>query len=508
MIETLLDAWAHFRVAFDSLGIPRLLWIFYWSTTLLFAFIVPLFLGGTLTLRQWYIRNIHRLFEYCDSIIKERKHLLGFDYEEETPEELEKDHQYKRRHLPSYVAEEDGEKEKSFRFGDIAPLVMSGVCSINDDEVMKRFNASNEHKLWNMLTRTSIHPVFMSHRLNAIWALSFVWRWCWLLPLRVMVFMFSICWLIFATLILMIIPKSVSWYDTAYEWMMKLFFRLITHSFSAVINFHYPENKAKKGGICVANHTSPLDAVILSYDNCYSLIGQRHGGFLGFIMTILDQTCSHIWFERHESKDRQMVIDRLQAHCSNKESRPVLIFPEGTCINNTSVMMFKKGSFEIDTIIYPVAIKYNTLYTEAFWNSSEQSIVRYLFMMLTSWALVCNVWYLPAMRKEPNEDAITFANRVKSLIATQGGLVDLQWDGMIKRKQLSQKIKESLMDRERREFLAQSNYLPRTLSSGNLLANLQAAHAASNNSNNFNSNNLQGSKSAHNLQSVIDSESS
>lgn len=33
------------------------------------------------------------------------------------------------------------------------------------------------------------------------------------------------------------------------------------------------------------------------------------------------------------------------------------IFWTGTCINNTSVMMFKKGSFEIGGTIYPVAIK-------------------------------------------------------------------------------------------------------------------------------------------------------
>lgn len=32
-------------------------------------------------------------------------------------------------------------------------------------------------------------------------------------------------------------------------------------------------------------------------------------------------------------------------------------FTLGTCINNTSVMMFKKGSFEISGDIYPVAIK-------------------------------------------------------------------------------------------------------------------------------------------------------
>ena len=50
---------------------------------------------------------------------------------------------------------------------------------------------------------------------------------------------------------------------------------------------------------------------------------------------------------------------------------PILIFPEGTCINNTSVMQFKKGSFEVGGTIYPVAIKYDPKFGDAFWNSSE-----------------------------------------------------------------------------------------------------------------------------------------
>lgn len=48
---------------------------------------------------------------------------------------------------------------------------------------------------------------------------------------------------------------------------------------------------------------------------------------------------------------------RLRSHASDLNKLPILIFPEGTCINNTSVMMFKKGSFEIGCPIYPVAIK-------------------------------------------------------------------------------------------------------------------------------------------------------
>lgn len=105
----------------------------------------------------------------------------------------------------------------------------------------------------------------------------------------------------------------------------------------------------------------------------------------------------------------------------------------GTCVNNTSVMMFKKGSFEIGATIYPVAIKvlwscwrpdvlsgllartlphctsiflifflsqYDPQFGDAFWNSSKYSMVSYLLRMMTSWALVCNVWYLPAMHQQ------------------------------------------------------------------------------------------------------------
>ena len=35
-----------------------------------------------------------------------------------------------------------------------------------------------------------------------------------------------------------------------------------------------------------------------------------------------------------------------------------------------------------------------------------------------------------------NEDAIEFANRVKHEIALKGGLVDLVWDGNLKRQQV------------------------------------------------------------------------
>ena len=52
-----------------------------------------------------------------------------------------------------------------------------------------------------------------------------------------------------------------------------------------------------------------------------------------------------------------MIFFRLKEHVAVKNNLPILIFPEGTCINNTSIMMFKKGSFEVGATIYPIAIK-------------------------------------------------------------------------------------------------------------------------------------------------------
>ena len=96
---------------------------------------------------------------------------------------------------------------------------------------------------------------------------------------------------------------------------------------------------------------------VLACDNCYALVGQRQGGFLGVLQRALGRATSHIWFERFEIKDRELVARRLREHVEDPNKLPILIFPEGTCINNSAVMMFKKGSFEVGGRVFPVAIK-------------------------------------------------------------------------------------------------------------------------------------------------------
>lgn len=338
------------------------------------------------------------------------------------------------------------EQYKDFDLSTVFDYVKVGVEAIIEDQVTSRFE-TEELKNWNLLIRTNRGYEFISWKLTIIWMCGFFIRYFFLFPLRVIICFVGILWLILTTGLIGLLPPSrfKRWIN---ERSYIMAFRIMSRSLSGVITIHNKQWRPAKGSVCVANHTSPYDVVILSVDNCYSLIGQRHGGFLGLLQRALARASPHIWFERSEVRDRHAVARRLKEHVSDPNNPPILIFPEGTCINNTSVMQFKKGSFEVGSVIYPVAIKYDPRFGDAFWNSSRYSMLQYLYMMMTSWAIVCDVWYLPPMYQEEGETAIDFANRVKSSIAKQGGLVDLVWDGQLKRV----KAKKEWRERQQEEF--------------------------------------------------------
>lgn len=336
---------------------------------------------------------------------------------------------------------ETGKEETNLEFHlhHCMDLVKAGMESIIEDQVTSVFEAE-ELRSWNLLTRTNMQYEFLTWRLTIIWAMGFVVRYFFLLPLRVLIFVIGVWWLIVCTACVGTLPDG-AFKQRVNNALSLICFNFLSRCISAVITYHNSDDKPRSG-ICVANHTSPIDVLVLMCDSCYSLIGQRHNGFLGLLQRALARASPHIWFERSEVKDRHAVARRLKEHISVADNPPILIFPEGTCINNTSVMQFKKGSFEVGGTIYPVAIKYDARFGDAFWNSSRYGMLHYLLNMMTSWAIVCDVWYLPAMHRDPDESAVDFANRVKAVIARRGGLVDLMWDGQLKRMKAKKEWRE------------------------------------------------------------------
>ena len=339
-----------------------------------------------------------------------------------------------------------------FELADACEFISSGVGAIMEDEVTKCFS-TEEVEEWNFLTRTKYH-MNLSLKLEILLWLSVVFRFGMFFLLRLPIGLTSLLWLgitVYVLSVLGFLFPNKQWRRKAERYCTMVCCRLIAAAFSAHITIHNPHNRAQCGSVCVANHTTPIDIVMLAVDNSFTLVGQRHGGFMGLIQKACSLAQKHIWFERQAAKDRQMVTKRLKEHVEDSNNNPILLFPEGTCINNTSVFMFKKGCFELGATIYPVVIKYHRAFADPFWNSQEQGILTYLFMLMTSWAIVCDVYYLEPTRIQENETAIEFAQRVKADICRKGGLVDLPWDGMIKRAGNENYLRK-LVEDERRMY--------------------------------------------------------
>ena len=73
-----------------------------------------------------------------------------------------------------------------------------------------------------------------------------------------------------------------------------------------------------------------------------------------------------------------IVAERMKQHVQAADTTPLLIFPEGTCVNNEYCVMFKRGAFDLGATVCPVAIKYNKVFVDAFWNSKRQSFTAHL----------------------------------------------------------------------------------------------------------------------------------
>ncbi|XP_062873863.1 glycerol-3-phosphate acyltransferase 3-like isoform X2 [Trichomycterus rosablanca] len=404
---------------------------------LVLLLMLPAMFGLSLGITETYMKILIKTLEWATLKIQKSnleemiKHSSSNSLIQRDDSSLEKEIGELRRTRPRSAA------GGAFTLSDVFYFSRKGIESIVEDEVTQRFS-SEELQSWNLLTRTNINFHYISLKLSVVWVIGVVVRYGVLLPLRITLAFIGLSWLVVGTTVVGFLPncRLKDWFS---ELVHVMCYRICARGLSATIHYHNRENKPQKGGICVANHTSPIDVVILANDGGYAMV---HRGLMGVVQRAMVRACPHVWFERAEMKDRHLVTQRLRNHVHDKKKLPILIFPEGTCINNTSVMMFKKGSFEIGGTIYPVAIKYDPRFGDAFWNSGRYSMVNYLLRMMTSWAIVCNVWYLPPMTQQEGEDAVQFANRVKSAIARQGGLVDLIWDGGLKRAKVKDTFKQ------------------------------------------------------------------
>ncbi|KAI4370813.1 hypothetical protein MLD38_019121 [Melastoma candidum] len=313
---------------------------------------------------------------------------------------------------------------------DISPTLNEAAGAIVDDSFTRCFK-SNTPEPWNW----NIY-------LFPLWCLGVLIRYLVLFPARVVVLALGHLIFFASFFSVQILLKGQPKFRKKIErFLAELLSSFYVASWTGVIKYHGPRPSMRSNQVFVANHTSMIDFIILEQIAPFAVIMQKHPGWVGFLQRFILDTVGGVWFDRTENKDREIVARKLKDHVKGADN-PLLIFPEGTCVNNQYSVMFKKGAFELGCSVCPVAIKYNKIFVDAFWNSKKQSFAKHLVRLMTSWAVVCDVWFLEPQNLRPGETPAEFAERVRDIICARAGLKKVHWDGYLKHTRPSPKLRE------------------------------------------------------------------
>ncbi|KAI7731127.1 hypothetical protein M8C21_011436 [Ambrosia artemisiifolia] len=306
------------------------------------------------------------------------------------------------------------------------------ISNLDSEDSFTRCFKSNPPETWNW--NVYLFP---------LWCLGVVVRYGILFPVRALILTSG--WIIFLSCYIPV-HLLLKGHDKLRKKLERALVELICSFFVAswtgVVKYHGPRPCARPKQVFVANHTSMIDFIILEQTTAFAVIMQKHPGWVGLLQKTILESVGCILFNRSEAKDREIVSRKLREHVEGAENNPLLIFPEGTCVNNNYTVMFKKGAFELGSTVCPIAIKYNKIFVDAFWNSKKQSFTTHLLQLMTSWAVVCDVWYLEPQNMKPGETPIEFAERVREIISARAGIKMVPWDGFLKYSRPSPKHRE------------------------------------------------------------------
>ncbi|KAL6776637.1 GPAT2 [Auxenochlorella protothecoides x Auxenochlorella symbiontica] len=322
---------------------------------------------------------------------------------------------------------------------DISSPLNDAASAIVDDSFLRCFtSAVDEPWNWNFY-------------LLPLWILGVVLRNAIIFPLRLLTLLLGALVFIVAFMVAEALPAKHR--TLAERRVVQFMAQIFVTSWTGVIRYHGPRPVSTANRVWVANHTSMIDYAVLCAYTPFAAIMQLHPGWVGLFQKRYLNSLGCLYFNRTQAKDRTLVHQRMRDHVADPNSMPLLIFPEGTCVNNEYCVMFRKGAFDLGATVCPIAIKYNKIFVDAFWNSKRQSFTAHLLKIMRSWALVCDVYFLEPQSKQPGESSQEFAERVQAMIAKRARLTVAPWDGYLKYYNLAEKHPD-LIESQRRTYSA------------------------------------------------------
>ncbi|GAA0149835.1 acyltransferase [Lithospermum erythrorhizon] len=246
--------------------------------------------------------------------------------------ELDLDRQNLEDYLPSYSIHDTHTQLRLHDLIDISPTLTEAAGAIVD--------IFQEPWNWNIY-------------LFPLWCMGIIVRYGILFPSRVIVLVIG--WMIFLS---SYIPVHIllKGHDKLRKKLERCLVELIccffVASWTGIVKYHGSRPSIRFGlsrsyeQVFVGNHTSMIDFIILEQMTAFAVIMQKHPGWVGVLQSTILESVGCIW---------------QSEHVEGPDNNPLLIFPEGTCVNNHYTVMFKKGAFELGNTVCPITIKYNKI---------------------------------------------------------------------------------------------------------------------------------------------------
>ncbi|KAG1579450.1 hypothetical protein G6F48_011150 [Rhizopus delemar] len=243
---------------------------------------------------------------------------------------------------------------------------------------------------------------------------------------------------------------------------VKYYCKAILLSLGVKVNYIGNKPTLDSPHVFVANHTSYLDYILLSaHQFPHAVVMARHGGALGFLQNNGLNYLHSLTFDRSNVTERKDLSESLRKHVKAPENRgnPMIIFPEGTCVNNRYVIRFQKGAFELGVKVCPVGIKYYNTFGDPYWDT-RKGFMHYAYYRMTRWITPVDVIYCEPQSPKEDEDAVEYSDRVKEIIASSAELEQVDFNGMAKRELLNVSKRGKRALRKEGERYDERNIIP------------------------------------------------
>ncbi|XP_055526242.1 lysophosphatidylcholine acyltransferase isoform X3 [Wyeomyia smithii] len=176
--------------------------------------------------------------------------------------------------------------------------------------------------------------------------------------------------------------------------------------------------------ICVAPHTAFYDSICVILFGPSAVVAKYETASLPFFGKLIDYA-QPIYVCREDPNSRQTTIKEIIERANSKENWPqILIFPEGTCTNRTSLIQFKPGAFYPGVPIQPVLVRYPNKVDTVTWTWEGPDALQLLWRTLTQFHTFCEIEFLPVYypSEEEKRDPKLYAKNVRNLMARELGI--------------------------------------------------------------------------------------